>query len=366
MYTTAIGLPTFSLVKSNMRWPPTLLSAPTPSGVPFCGSKPRGRVDQLVARGDHALVEQDRHRLAVRAEFACGSRRARPAARCRLRPRRTALPSTTARYSSVAVAPRMRLACAVSCTPGSCTTMRSLPWRWMIGSATPSCVDAVAQRARCSARSPRRRCAAVRPRRACATRSSAALAVDSSQVRLARGDQLARAWSRVRGAASAWRRCRCRRGARPTRSAMSFVAQQHAQVLGGGVQPLVERGLLVDLHQEVHAALQVEAEQHRLARRSSRSQSGTVEARFSATDVVAAELVAQRVGGLDLLRRGRPGAPAGCPSSSSSIALGAMPAFFSVPATRVRSASSTVAPRLAVTCTAGILRDRCWATRTAR
>jgi hypothetical protein len=38
----------------------------------------------------------------------------------------------------VAVAPIMRLASAVSCTPGSSTTMRSAPWRWMIGSATPS------------------------------------------------------------------------------------------------------------------------------------------------------------------------------------------------------------------------------------
>src|SRR3546814_7753391 len=31
----------------------------------------------------------------------------------------------------------MRLACAVSCTPGSSTTTRFVPWRWMIGSATP-------------------------------------------------------------------------------------------------------------------------------------------------------------------------------------------------------------------------------------
>src|SRR5690606_16040030 len=29
----------------------------------------RGGTDQLVARSDHALVEQDRHRLAVRAEL---------------------------------------------------------------------------------------------------------------------------------------------------------------------------------------------------------------------------------------------------------------------------------------------------------
>ena len=42
------------------------------------------------------------------------------------------------RISSVAVRPRMSLARAVSCTPGSCTTTRSAPCCWMIGSATPS------------------------------------------------------------------------------------------------------------------------------------------------------------------------------------------------------------------------------------
>ncbi len=38
----------------------------------------------------------------------------------------------------MAVAPIMRLASAVSCTPGSCTTTRSSPWRWITGSATPT------------------------------------------------------------------------------------------------------------------------------------------------------------------------------------------------------------------------------------
>ena len=42
------------------------------------------------------------------------------------------------RTSSVAVRPRMSLALAVSCTPGSCTTMRSRPCCWITGSATPS------------------------------------------------------------------------------------------------------------------------------------------------------------------------------------------------------------------------------------
>ena len=42
------------------------------------------------------------------------------------------------RISSVAVRPRMSFARAVSCTPGSCTTTRSAPCCWTIGSATPS------------------------------------------------------------------------------------------------------------------------------------------------------------------------------------------------------------------------------------
>ena len=40
---------------------------------------------------------------------------------------RASLPSSTMRISRVAVRPKMSLALAVSCTPGSCTTMRSKP-----------------------------------------------------------------------------------------------------------------------------------------------------------------------------------------------------------------------------------------------
>ncbi len=40
MYTTAIGLPTFSLVKSNMRWPPALLRRTDTVGEPLRWSKP--------------------------------------------------------------------------------------------------------------------------------------------------------------------------------------------------------------------------------------------------------------------------------------------------------------------------------------
>ncbi|MOA01428.1 hypothetical protein D3C78_1208370 [compost metagenome] len=42
------------------------------------------------------------------------------------------------RTCSVAVRARMSLALAVSCTPGSCTTMRLGPACWITGSATPS------------------------------------------------------------------------------------------------------------------------------------------------------------------------------------------------------------------------------------
>ncbi len=46
--------------------------------------------------------------------------------------------SSTSRNSSVAVAPSTRSASFGSCTPGSCTTMRSSPWRATMGSVTPS------------------------------------------------------------------------------------------------------------------------------------------------------------------------------------------------------------------------------------
>mmetsp|Transcript_11784 Transcript_11784/g.27677 ORF Transcript_11784/g.27677 Transcript_11784/m.27677 type:complete len:359 (+) Transcript_11784:2229-3305(+) len=46
--------------------------------------------------------------------------------------------SSTMRSSSVAVRPMMSLALAVSCTPGSCTTTRSRPCCWIVGSDTPS------------------------------------------------------------------------------------------------------------------------------------------------------------------------------------------------------------------------------------
>ena len=51
---------------------------------------------------------------------------------------RASADSSTMRTSSVAVRPRMSLALAVSCTPGSCTTMRSRPCCWITGSDTPS------------------------------------------------------------------------------------------------------------------------------------------------------------------------------------------------------------------------------------
>ncbi|MCY1425744.1 hypothetical protein D9M71_415400 [compost metagenome] len=46
--------------------------------------------------------------------------------------------SAPRRNSRFAVLPRIRLASAVSCTPGNSTTMRLAPWRCTSGSATPS------------------------------------------------------------------------------------------------------------------------------------------------------------------------------------------------------------------------------------
>ncbi len=54
----------------------------------------------------------------------------------------------TAWYSMVAVAPRIFLASAVSCTPGSSTTMRVAPCCWMTGSDTPSALTRLRRVAR--------------------------------------------------------------------------------------------------------------------------------------------------------------------------------------------------------------------------
>ncbi|MNP06678.1 hypothetical protein D3C76_986730 [compost metagenome] len=51
---------------------------------------------------------------------------------------RSASGSAARRNSRLAVLPRIRLASAVSCTPGSSTTMRLAPWRCTSGSDTPS------------------------------------------------------------------------------------------------------------------------------------------------------------------------------------------------------------------------------------
>ena len=255
--TIAMRLPTFSRVTSlKMR-------APGPSRLHVHGG--------LVG----ALVEA---RLRV-VDAVAGQRRpaAAPAAGSPLRSVKRSLPSgtlpasalrarpassLTMRISSVAVRPRMSLARAVSCTPGSCTTTRSAPCCWMIGSATPELVDAVAQDRD------------VLLRRAPSWISFCASGLSSRQPELGAGAVLAQ--REVGVAACRSRRAPCLRSAssrkrdhdvvafaRDARVLDVLFAQQRADVGAVAVGGLVERGLHVDLQQEVHAAAQVEAEIHR-------------------------------------------------------------------------------------------------------
>ena len=167
---------------------------------------------------------------------------------------------STRRASSVAVRPRMSLARAVSCTPGSCTTMRSAPWRWMTGSATPSslirlfrvvmfCCSEVSRNARTAAS----------VRVATSLRSLPRALRRHRQVGLVVAQDVARPIPRLfvpepdlHAVAAALDSC----------MAHILVPQQPAQVAGGGFDALAERLGGVDLHQEMHAAAQVEPEIH--------------------------------------------------------------------------------------------------------
>ncbi len=90
-------------------------------------------VGEALAGQDHLLLDQQRAAAALGVELG-----ARPGRCPASAPSRAPGVSSTMRISRVAVRPRMSLALATSCTPGSCTTMRSRPCCWITGSATPS------------------------------------------------------------------------------------------------------------------------------------------------------------------------------------------------------------------------------------
>ena len=165
------------------------------------------------------------------------------------------------RISSVAVRPMMSFALAVSCTPGSWTTTRSAPCCWITGSATPSSLT-----------------------RLCSVVMFCVIAADwtrlaASGFRLPASFQSTPSWLSTQSKSVSWStRMRARRRqrrlvaeadddavavARDAGVADVLVAQQRAHVAGGRVGLLGQRRLHVDLHQEVDAAAQVEAEVHR-------------------------------------------------------------------------------------------------------
>src|SRR5471030_1954790 len=153
--------------------------------------------------------------------------------------------SSTMRNSSVAVRPMTALARATSCTPGSWTTMRSAPCCWMTGSDTPSSLtrlDSVAM--------------------FCLTAWSMISLVDVGEQEVADRNGHLVLGLLARGVVAELDLQRVA-DAVDTGMADVFVAQQAA---GRGLRALYalgQRGLGVDLHQEVHAAAQVEAEVHR-------------------------------------------------------------------------------------------------------
>ena len=166
------------------------------------------------------------------------------------------------RTSSVAVRPRMSFAFAVSCTPGSCTTMRSAPCCWMIGSATPSSLTRLRSVVMfcCSAKSCVRRCASglsVRDDAEFARRRPALRSSRSGMRALDLGHRLVA--HRPVAEAHDHRLALARDAA----VLDALVAQRAADVVRERFHLLGERRLHVHLQQEMHAAAQVEPEIHR-------------------------------------------------------------------------------------------------------
>jgi hypothetical protein len=79
----------------------------------------------------------------------------------------------------------------------------------------------------------------------------------------------------------------------------AVVAQRRADLVGVGVEALVQRCLLVDLQFEVHAALQIEAKQHR-PRAEGGQPVGHGRCEVECDDIVLAQQRPQHVGGAGL------------------------------------------------------------------
>ena len=121
--TIASSRPTFSEVVWPKRWAPRMLNLKLTTGSPVRLSKP-----------GWASVRSPPSTM-TRRSIACvwpgvsfdGSRSTS-----------VAPGSATMRNSSFAVWPRISFSRCGSWRPGTCTRMRSAPWRWMFGSVVPS------------------------------------------------------------------------------------------------------------------------------------------------------------------------------------------------------------------------------------
>ena len=94
------------------------------------------RVGQVVARDQHALLDHDRAssarlRACSRISSSGGTRPCMRLLRRHVRYRPCG-------KSSLAVLPSSSFSRVGSCRPGTCTRMRSVPWRWISGSTVPS------------------------------------------------------------------------------------------------------------------------------------------------------------------------------------------------------------------------------------
>ena len=223
------------------------------------------RVGQVLARHQDALLDQ----IGLRCPRPwCRAAARIPAARGPAAPARPASVWSTMRNVSLAVLPSSSLSRDGSCRPGTCTRMRSTPWRWIDGSTVPS---SLTRRSTiwidCST--------AWRMRSMIAgsvgvSRISAAAGVDHVDRALAGGAE--QAAERLRQLAQLGQRqltvdaladaeldgvaADRRRG----RAAEPVLAHHAAHVVAQRLDLLLAHRVGVDLEQDVRAALQVEAE----------------------------------------------------------------------------------------------------------
>ena len=133
--TMANGLPTFSCVTWAKLRAPRGVEAEGDDRLAGALVEAGLRVGQVLARDEDALLDHVRLPwfLAGAVEHFVVRRHVGPAA-----PAPAARLTSTMRKSSLAVLPSSSFSRVGSCRPGTCTRMRSVPWRWINGSTVPS------------------------------------------------------------------------------------------------------------------------------------------------------------------------------------------------------------------------------------